>query len=284
MRSPSVFAVAVAIACGGRDPGFGPALWGQGRRVWRPASPTARLLRSPTCPCSVTSADSGAVSGRFALELLAAVSGDGRTNALVSPLGIGVVLAMLSQGAVEPVRRSVREMLGGDRGVPGQTDGKAGASAPIEQRTGAGNSDDSDDSDGSGAGIDRGPGDSPHESAVAEGDGPAGALPCRLAAVLAAAGEDPGVKLNIANAAFADQRLDLFPSFSAVLEDRFDAQVERLDFADAGYGAPDQRLGRARDRRCHPEPGVASRARCRPGACERDALPRRVDAARSIPR
>ena len=57
---------------------------------------------------------------------------------------------------------------------------------------------------------------------------------CQFATVLAAAGEDPGVKLNIANAAFADRRLDLFPSFSAVLEDRFDAQVERLDFADAG--------------------------------------------------
>ena len=41
------------------------------------------------------------------------VSGEGRTNALVSPLGIGAVLAMLSQGAVEPVRRAIGEMLGG---------------------------------------------------------------------------------------------------------------------------------------------------------------------------
>ena len=36
----------------------------------------------------------------------------------------------------------------------------------------------------------------------------------------------------MANAAFADQHLDLFPSFSAVLRDRFGASVARLDFSD----------------------------------------------------
>ena len=42
------------------------------------------------------------------------------------------------------------------------------------------------------------------------------------------------VELRIANAVFADRRLDLFPSFSAVLGDRFGARVERIDFADEG--------------------------------------------------
>ena len=132
------------------------------------------------CPCLAPDATADAASGRLGVELLAAVSGEGRTNALVSPLGIGAVLAMLSQGAVEPVRRAIGEMLGGWGGVP------------------------------------------PHT------------LPCRLAALLGAAREDPRVKLNIANAAFAERRLDLFPSFAAVLGDRFGARVERLDFADAG--------------------------------------------------
>ena len=177
-----VVGAGLAIACGLGTPAWAETtgVKPQGQAHDEPDCPPSSSTACP-CPASAFDADADAGSGRFGVELLAAVSGEGRTNALVSPLGIGAVLAMLSQGAVEPVRRSIREMLGG---------GSGGA--------------------------------------------PAHPLPCRLAAVLAAAGEDPGVKLNIANAAFADRRLDLFPSFSAVLEDRFDAQVERLDFADSG--------------------------------------------------
>ena len=63
---------------------------------------------------------------------------------------------------------------------------------------------------------------------------PDNALPCRLAAVVAAAGDDAGVTLRAANGAFANRPLDLFPAFSAVLRDRFGARVERLDFSDSG--------------------------------------------------
>ena len=51
--------------------------------------------------------------------------------------------------------------------------------------------------------------------------------------MLTAADEDDGVTLRAANGAFADLRLDVYPSFSAVLEDRFGAPTQRLDFAGA---------------------------------------------------
>ena len=127
------------------------------------------------CPCPAPGAD--ASFARFGVELLDAVSGAGGTSALVSPFGVGTVLTMLAQGATDPVRRSIGEMLEGGN------------------------------------------------------VGPAGMLPCRLARVVGAAEKDAGVELRIANAAFADRRLDLFPSFSAVLGDRFGAHVERIDFA-----------------------------------------------------
>ena len=112
-------------------------------------------------------------TGRFGAELLAAVSEGGSHNALVSPLGIRSVLAMVSQGATAAVRHSVGEMTG------------EAAEAPARQ----------------------------------------------LALVLAAAEADGGVELRVANGAFADRRLDLFPAFAGVLQDRFGARVERLDFS-----------------------------------------------------
>ena len=115
-------------------------------------------------------------SGRFGAELLAAASGGGSQNALVSPLGIRSVLAMVSQGATAALRQSV-----------GEVTGEAPA-APARQ----------------------------------------------LALVLAAAEADAGVELRVASGAFADRRLDLFPAFAGVLQDRFGARVERLDFSAAG--------------------------------------------------
>ena len=129
--------------------------------------------------------DVGALSG-FGVELLGAVSGEGRENALVSPLGIGAVLAMLAPGAKEPVRESIREMLG------------AGS---------AGHTRDSD---------------------VAR------RLGCQLRRVSISAERDDKVDVRIANGAFVDPRLAIFPEFASVLRDRFHARVERLDFSDAG--------------------------------------------------
>ena len=178
------------------------AVFGGKRLQSAPDRPDCAPSAAVVCPCPASDAD--ASFGRFGVELLGAVSGEGRTNALVSPFGVGTVLAMLAQGATEPVRLSIREMLG--VGTPNPT-GDA-----------AGQGDSSTDAD----------------TARMQASGPVDALPCGLAAVLGAASEDEGVELRIANAAFADRRLDLFPSFAAVLGDRFGARVERIDFADEG--------------------------------------------------
>ena len=115
-------------------------------------------------------------TGRFGAELLAAVSEDGSRNALVSPVGIHTVLAMVSQGATAEVRRWTNEIAGQAIDPPSR----------------------------------------------------------QLDLVLAAAEADAAVELRVANGAFADRRLDLFPAFAGVLEDRFGARVERLDFASDG--------------------------------------------------
>ena len=115
-------------------------------------------------------------TGRFGAELLAAVSEGGGQNALVSPLGIRSVLAMVSQGATAAVGDAVGKMTG------------EAAETPAHQ----------------------------------------------FALVAAAAEADPGVELRVANGAFADRRLDLFPAFAGVLQDRFGARVERLDFSSDG--------------------------------------------------
>ena len=109
----------------------------------------------------------------FGARLLDEVSGGGARNAAVSPLGAGVVLAMLSQGGSAPVRAAIRELAG---------------------------------------------------------DSPA----CGLAAILNAAATDERIETRIANGAFADLRLDPLPAFRLALRERFDARVERLDFAAAG--------------------------------------------------
>ena len=114
------------------------------------AQPTCAGDSMEGCVCA-------ADGGRFSVDLLGIVSDGGRANALISPLGIQMVLAMLAQGARE-------------------------------------------------------------------------SLSCGLAAVRASAGADDGVALHIASAAFLDKRLDVFPSFTAVLEDRFGARAERMDF------------------------------------------------------
>ena len=165
------------------------------------------------CPCPALEA--GSSFGRFGVDLLDAVSGEGGTNALVSPFGVAAVLAMLAQGATEPVRAAIREMLREEAGIP--------ASDALETK--------------SSGGAATGSGGSPMGTDATAGNGGGGAvdtLHCRLEAVLAAAGEDNGVEMRIANAAFADHRLDLFPSFSAVLRDRYGARAERLDFAAGG--------------------------------------------------
>ena len=65
---------------------------------------------------------------------------------------------------------------------------------------------------------------------------PARMLACQLEALPAFDFVDNTVVVEVrfANGVFADRRLDLFPSFAAVLDDRFGARVERLDFADEG--------------------------------------------------
>ena len=221
------------------------AVFGGKRPQTAPDRPDCAPSAAVVCPCPASDAD--ASFGRFGVELLGAVSGEGRTNALVSPFGIGTVLAMLAQGATEPVRLSIREMLG--VGTPNPT-GDA-----------AGQGDSSTDAD----------------TARMQASGPVDALPCGLAAVLGAASEDEGVELRIANAAFADRRLDLFPSFAAVLGDRFGARVERIDFADEGAVGWINAWVCAQDRRGHSPPRVPPRARRRARARQCNALPRHLD-------
>ena len=49
---------------------------------------------------------------QLGVELLAAVSENGRKNALISPLGIEVILAMLAQGASDSARQSIESIIG----------------------------------------------------------------------------------------------------------------------------------------------------------------------------
>lgn len=177
------------------------------------------------CPCS----PSDAGSGRFAVELLAEVSGEGRANALISPLGITTVLAMLSQGAIESVRQSIQEMVKGGSGGRRRAEVDTVTTSETLESQGSGETRGNRRSI-----VDRAAGEAPSEAMAAGAAGVEDAFNCRLAGVLAAAREDPGVELAVANAAYADRRLDLFPSFSAVLLDRFAAHVERLDFASEG--------------------------------------------------
>ena len=200
MRTP--FRLAAAALAAGVATGSGTA--------------TAALPRVPPA-CEPVAAVS---SGAFGAGLLPAASVGGTRNALVSPLGIGAVLETLAPGAKSSMRRSIREMFesGGGPGRPG-----AGAGAT----SGAG-SDGTEPTDGSKAG---GSSTGSPDTGGSDGSGLAGALSCQLAWVLYDASDD-AVKVRVANGAFADRRLDLFPAYSETLRTAFDARVERLDFTD----------------------------------------------------
>ncbi len=140
-----------------------------------------------------------ALSGAFGARLLGAMREADPGNALVSPLGIGAVLAMVAPGARKPVRSAIGTVLG----------------------TGSGSAD-------TGAAA-----ESPGREAVPEPD-PAGLFACQLAALANAVLVDERIELQYANGTFGDQRLDVFPAFATVLRDRFGARMERLDFSDPG--------------------------------------------------
>ena len=227
---PAAAALAIAVAAGS---GTATA-----DTVVHPVTTTTVV--QPDCPLPPVESSSGA----FGAGLLAAASEDGARNALVSPLGIGVVLEMLVPGAKSPVRRSIRDMLGmgGDspeRAGDGMTDGtsSAGGDTPAAGSDDAAPADGSDangsntggsDAGGSAAG---GPDVNGPDESGPDGSGPAGGLSCRLAWVLYDASDD-AVKVRVANGAFADRSLDLFPAYSETLRAAFDARVERLDFTD----------------------------------------------------
>lgn len=176
IRLAAVGLATIVVACSGERPSD--------------KSPSEQQVqRSAPSPCAPPAAG-GASAGEpstacFGVRLLAAVSDEGDSNALVSPFGVGAVLDMAAQGATAPVRDAIREMLG-----TGSADAESG---------------------------DRDP-----RSAYG------------LAAVLSAADQDAGVELHAVNAAFANRHLDVYPAFSAMLEGRFGAPPQRLDFADSG--------------------------------------------------
>ena len=157
-------------------------------------------------------------SGRFGLELLGALTEEGSDNALVSPLGIGTVLAMVSQGAKESVRRSIGEVIqgGGDA-----LQGGDGDAAP----TGSSSSSDS------GAGGQADNATASDDDAIPDTNSTM-MLACQLFALRIAQSVDEGVVVNFANGVFANRNLELFPSYSAAIDSWFDARIERLDFAD----------------------------------------------------
>ena len=179
-------------------------------------------------------------SEAFGAGLLAEVSEDGTRNALVSPLGIGFVLEMVVPGAKSTVRRSIQEMLDTGDGSPERAgDGTDGTSSPGGDTSVAGPGDaepaDRPDAGGSSTGD---PDVGESAAGGSHGDGPDGIegsvwmTICRHVWVLHDASDDEAVRVRIANGAFADRRLDLFPAFSETLRRGFGARVERLDFTD----------------------------------------------------
>ena len=138
------------------------------------------------------------LSGPFGARLLGAIHESKPGNALVSPLGAGAVLAMLSPGAKEPVRSAILDVLGAEGGGEGGT----GISRDISSANGF------------------------H-------------LLCQLmairgAVILHGAGTAGSrVELDVANGAFLNLRLDLFPSFQHVLEAELRLHLERMNFRDS---------------------------------------------------
>ena len=113
---------------------------------------------------------------------------------------------MLTQGATKPVRAAVGEVLGAGGGAAQREGGETVASVSGEDESGG---------------------------APPDG-GPARALVCQIAALGNAALADGQVEVQVASAVFAEQGLDVYPSFATMLRETFAAPVERLDFADAG--------------------------------------------------
>ena len=189
--------------------------------VGRPVSAAIFPLEDPLGCSRVPNV--GALS-EFGVGLVGAVSGEGRENALVSPLGIGAVLAMLTPGAKDPVRRSIWEMLGVGSNHTESTGTDASETTPAAGEPAAGAT-------------------SAGDTYAGDND-PVRMLVCqvervRTADVKVKDGElviehDGGAEVEMANGAFADRRLDLFPAFAAVFLDRFRVRVERLDFSEEG--------------------------------------------------
>ena len=82
-----------------------------------------RVVRGDVSVALLSAPD--AHSGRFGFRLLGALAEEGPGNAQVSPLGIGAVLAMVSPGAKESVRRAISEAIGAGDGAPAATGGEA---------------------------------------------------------------------------------------------------------------------------------------------------------------
>ena len=184
---------------------------GAGLPVSAASTPTSSSVSGDDRDCPGVLRDAGARPG-FGVELLGAASGEGRENALVSPLGIGAVLAMLAQGAKASVRRSIREMLGVGSNHAENAGTGAAETAPAVGGPAAGAAS-ADPMRDRGVGL---------------------VLACQLQVVGALPETDDKVDVRIANGAFADRQLDLLPAFSVALRDLFHARVERLDFAAAG--------------------------------------------------
>ena len=202
----------IAVASGGGTPAAG-ALTVDLPRVCEGQPRDSVLSDKAALVVSLLSAADN-LSGRFGIRLIEALSDERPGNTLVSPLGIGAVLAMVSPGATKPVRRAIAELIGAGGGEPGIGEGESGVAG----------------SGGSGESGNAAGGDPAGDSADTD---PARMLACQLAALPnAEAVVDDAVEVRFASGAFADRRLDLFPSFAAVLGERFGARVERLDFAD----------------------------------------------------
>ena len=207
VRAYLAAAFVLAAAAGGGPSSLGAA--GPERQDPAAAAPGCALSSTAVAP------------GRLGVELLAEVANEGSVGAVISPLGVRTVLAMLAQGATSPVRGAIREITGMRGGKP------ATAGAAITPGAAPGVRD--EDGKNSSGPDNGGPEGGAPGSAVADD----AALHCRIAAARIGAQDDAGIELRIANGVFADRRLDVYPGFSATLRDRFGAHVERLGFGEA---------------------------------------------------
>ena len=159
---------------------------------------------------------------QLGVELLAAVSENGRKNALISPLGIEVILAMLAQGASDSARQSIESMIGTQIVEFNSHAGDDLPRLPVQENA------DSTESDTGVIGVQA---NSPESMVDNQSELPL-SVSRRLDEVIRTAGVDDGVTLNSANGAFIHQSTRIFPSFIRSLNKDFDAHVERMDFSD----------------------------------------------------